>query len=229
MQSEEKSITQENNATSNKPNKKNDKFRWWQAVILIVLTLSICVIAGYFISDKYLWADIDESRLNERLTHYKDLVDLKPNDPQTRVELGYVYFLKGNHAEAIKQYEVAINLDENYFNAYLNLAIIYNEQDRIDDVLEMATKATEISPRDYKGHLMKGIAYRKLKMYEEATKTLFEADKLMPANTDIIYEIGKVAEDQGDKKKAEEIYKEALEYDPLYKPALNGLERIAAK
>lgn len=230
MQSKVKSNAEEptNGSDTSKP-KKNDRFTWWQSLLILVLTLGICITAGYYISDKYFWKDTDAMQIAERIKYYKDQVDQKPNDPKNRVQLGYSYFLKGDNDEAIKQYEVAKDLDKNYFDAYLNLSIVYDKENQTDNALEMASKAVKISPKDYKGYVLQGRSYRKLKMFDKANASLEEASKLMPANTDIIYEIGHVAEAQGNKKDAEQIYKEALSYDPLYKPALKGLERLTAK
>lgn len=224
MQAKEQLETQE-------PEKKvkNDRFTWWQSSLLLVGTLVICLVAGYFISDRFLWDNTDSKQIEEQLKFYKGEVKKNPNDPESRVQLGYAYFLDKDYDEAIKQFKTAKSLDKNYFDAYLNLSIVYDRQDRIDDALQNAIKATEISPRDYKGHLMKGKSYRKLKMYKEANEALAEADRLNVGNTDTIYEIGLVAEDQGKKEEAEAIYKEALAYDPLFKPALNALDRLTSK
>jgi tetratricopeptide (TPR) repeat protein len=209
--------------------KKNDRFKWWQALLILIVTIGVSVTAAYLISDKYLWSDVDQNQLKERLDHAKAVADQKPNDPQARVELGYAFFLNNDNDEAIKEFKLALDLDKKNYNAYLNLAIVYKDEKRYDDALKNAVKATDLSPRDYKGHLLKGIAYRNLKMYKEASETLAQADKLMPGNTDIIFESGRVAESQGKKDAAEEIYKEALSYDPLYKPALEALDRLSAK
>jgi tetratricopeptide (TPR) repeat protein len=207
---------------------KKDRFSWWQSLIILVVTLSICLTAGYYVSNKYLW-NSNSDQIAKQLKYYKAEVDSKPNDPKLRVQLGYAYFLKGDIDTSIKQYEVAKSLDKNYFDAYLNLSIAYDKQKRTDDSLQMAVKAVKISPLDYKGHLLQGRSYRKLKMYKKAEASLQEAIRLKPGNTDIIYEVGLIAEAQGKKKEAEKIYKETLSYDPTYKPALTALERITSK
>jgi tetratricopeptide (TPR) repeat protein len=63
-------------------------------------------------------------------------------------------------------------------------------------------------------------------MYKESVESLEKANKLMPGRANIIYEIGRVAEDQGDIKSAVLIYKEALGYDPLFKEAAEALKRV---
>jgi len=224
---QEQPIVEEQETREKAQVEKNKYFTKLQAYSLIIGTLLISLVAGYFISDKFFWSNIDKNRLNDQLAYYKQMVDSDPSNPKHLVDLGYTYFLKGDNEKAIKEYFAALNLDDNYYSAYLNLGIVYNDEERLDDALLQSQRAIEISPRDYKGFLLQGSIYRKLKMYDEAIKSLEEANILMATNTDIIYEIGRVMEDQGNLSEAEEIYKDALNYDPLYKPAVEGLERIA--
>lgn len=209
--------------------KKNDRFTKLQGISLIIATLLISLVGGYVISDKYIWSKQDESRIEQQVNYYEGLVSKEPNKAEHRVNLGYSYHLNGDNEEAIKQLQMAIDLDKKNVSAYFNLGIVYNDEERYDDALKQSNKAVELAPRDYKGHLLEGMIYRKLKMYDEALASLQEADKLMPVNNDIIYEIGRVAEDQGNVKDAEELYKKALSYDPLYKPASEALTRLAGK
>jgi tetratricopeptide (TPR) repeat protein len=218
-------------ANSQEPAKKskNNRVKWWQSLLILFATLGICLSAGYFISDKYFWKNTDEEQLNKRLEFLIQQVDIKSNDPELRVQLGYAYFLKGKNDKAIEHYKTAIGLDKNYYPSYLNLAIVYDKENKFQDSLEMAAKAAKLAPKDYKGHLLKGKAYRKLKMYDKANDSLEEALNFMSSNADIIFEIGQVAQAQGKNKEAQEIYKEALTFDPLYKPALNALEELSKK
>lgn len=228
MQTQETQNAQESANRTEKLKEKKDRFTWWQSLIILAATLAICLSAGYFISSKYLWNQAD-TQLAKQLDYYKAQVDKKPNDSNLRVQLGYTYFLKGDNEEAIKQYNTAKDLDKNNNSAYLNLAIAYDKENRNDDALQMAIKAEKLAPQDYKPKLLKARSDRKLKMYKQATQALEEAARLKPGNTDILNEVGLVAEAQGKKKEAEKIYKEALSYDPTYKPALDALDRLNSK
>jgi tetratricopeptide (TPR) repeat protein len=207
---------------------KRDRFTWWQTLILLVATLVICIGAGYFISTKYLLKD-NNDQLTKQLNYYKAQVDKKPNDANLRVNLGYTYFLSGDVENAISQLNTAKSLDKNNYGAYFNLAIVYDKENQKDDALQNAIKAEKLSPNDYKAKLLKGRSYRKLKMYKQATQALDDAIRYKPDNTDILNEIGLVAEAQGKKSDAIKIYKEALSYDPTYKPALDALNRLESK
>ncbi|AZU63966.1 tetratricopeptide repeat protein [Neobacillus mesonae] len=210
-------------------NRKKDYFTKLQATMMIIGTLLISLIGGYFICDKFVWTDKNQSRLDEQIAYYEDMVSKESNNPENRINLGYSYHLKGRNDEAVKQLQIAIDLDKKNVGGYFNLGLVYNDQKRYDDALKQSKKAVELAPKDYKGHLLEGMIYRKLKMYKDSLASLEKANKLMPANTDIIFEMGKVAEDQGKVKDAEELYKKALSYDPLYKPASEALTKIASK
>jgi tetratricopeptide (TPR) repeat protein len=218
---------QENNREAGS-GKTSGQFTKLQGFAMIIGTLIISLVAGYFISDKYLWKE-DQTRLAQQLDYYKEQVSKQPNDSMHRVNLGYTYHLLGKNDDAVKQLLKAVDLDRKNVSAYFNLGLVYNDQKRFDDALKQASKAVELAPRDFKGHLLQGMVYRQLKKYDKAEASLNEANKLMPANTDIIFEIGKVAEDQGKLKDAEALYKEALSYDPMYKPAATALEELAKK
>ncbi|KKK38808.1 hypothetical protein WQ57_07480 [Mesobacillus campisalis] len=212
------------------PKRDKTHFTRLQSFLLIFSTLILCLGGGYYISDTFFWKnDSDQKRLNEQLAYYKNLVDAEPNNPEHRVNLGYAYHLNEKNEDAIKQLKLAIDLEKDYFGAHFNLGLVYIAEGRFNDALIESKRTVEISPRDYRSHLLTGMVYRELQMYEDANKALTEALALVPTNTDIINEIARVAEDQGKIEEAEKLFKEVLTFDPLYKPASDGLDRLAAK
>ena len=60
------------------------------------------------------------------------------------------------------------DLDKENFGAYFNLGLVYLDEERYNDALKQAQKAVELGPRNFKAHLLSGMVYRNLKMYEEA-------------------------------------------------------------
>lgn len=203
-------------------------FTYFQASLLIILTLVVSIGGWYAAGKYYFWKDLDMKRIGQQLDYLKKKVEAEPKNLQYRVELGYTYYLKEDYDQAIKEFNQVIEINDKNFGAYYNLGLVYEKQDRLNDAMEMYQNAIDLAPRDYKAYLHKGIVYRKLKMYKEALETLAKADKLLPRSSNIIYEIGRVAEEKGDIQMAVTIYKEALSYDPLNKDtaeALAGLEK----
>lgn len=211
------------------PKKQPKKFKKRTGFMLLFLTLAISIGTGYALGHFYFWNDIDMKRVNEQLAYYKEEVRKDPSNLQNRIVLGYTYYLKGDHDEAIKQFDYVLEQDKNYYDAHYNLGLVFIDEERYNEALIELEKAVKIAPRDFKGHIQMGIAYRGLKEYDKAMKSLEQANKLAPTNSDIIYQIGMVAEAQGDFKNAIAIYKDSLSYDPLYKDALDALDRLKDK
>ena len=214
--------------TKTKAEKKPGQFSKFTSIFLILITLIVSAGGWYLAGKYYFWnqLNLDQKRIQSQLTFYEGQVKAQPNNTQNLVNLGYTYFLLGQNDKAVAEYNQVLAIDKKNFDAYYNLGLVYSDSNRLDDALEMFQKSVEISPRDYKGHLQKGIIYRKLKMFKDATNELDQANKLNPARADIIYEIGMLAEAQGFKDQAAQIYKDALNYDPLYKDAITALQRV---
>lgn len=62
-------------------------------------------------------------------------VALDPNNPQQYIELGGVYFQLGAYDDAIRQFQIAINLKQDYANAYYNLGHAYEAKKDLKNAL----------------------------------------------------------------------------------------------
>ncbi len=223
----------DNNAKQTRFNEKDPekishfkkKFTTWQTIGLLALTLFLSTGGGLALGN-VLGTSEDMKRINEQLEFYQERVNDNPTNLEDRIVLGYTHFLLGNNNQAVNEFKHVLEIDDTYFSAYYNLGLVYLVEEKYYEALSMFNKTVEIAPRDFKGHKQMGIAQRHLKMYDEAIVSLSEANMLAPANADIIYQIGLVAEAVGDFEMAAEIFKDALNYDPLFQDALNGLERV---
>lgn len=205
----------------------NEYFTFTQAAALILLTLVVSMAGWYLVGKYFFWTNQDLQRINKQLAYLEQQVQAKPDDLKLHNQLGYTYYLKGDHDKAINQFNKVLEIDQKNPDAYYNLGLVYQSEGRHDDALENYQKTIELASKDHKAYLQKGIVYRELKMYKQAVETLERANKMVPGSANIIYEIGRVAEAMGDSKNAASIYKEALSYDPLYKDAVEALKRVS--
>jgi tetratricopeptide (TPR) repeat protein len=201
----------------------------WLTTFLCVITAVITAGGWYYFGEKYLKVQATTIRLEEQLEFYKQKSAAQPKDANVLVDLGYTYSKLGDYDNAIQSLEKAKKLDKNNYNVYLNLGITYISAKNYDEATEALVKATKIAPIDYQGHLYLGIAYKELKMYDKASQSLGKANSMQPGSSTILFNIGEIAEESGDYKNAADIYKEALSYDPLYKDAIEALERVEKK
>jgi tetratricopeptide (TPR) repeat protein/predicted Ser/Thr protein kinase len=80
-------------------------------------------------------------------------------DPAAHVYLARRYLQQGNVQEAIAEYEVAIDLDPEYVEAYIDLGNIMARENDLERALELFQEALDIDPDHVKAHLGMGDAY----------------------------------------------------------------------
>ena len=114
-----------------------------------------------------------------------------------------------NHPEeAAKAFQIAISWQEGSSekNAqpFLNLGSLLAHQGHADAGLPYLLKATELSPRNAKGHEQLGRAYVKLKQLKNAQTELEKAIQLAPNSSSLHFELGMTYRDQGLKEQAKQ-------------------------
>lgn len=201
-------------------------FTLFQAVLVIVISAAIFVGAGFIVGKMFFWKSVEETRIDQQLAYFKAKVEAEPKSPENRVNLGYTYYLKGEHKYALQHLKVAVQIDPKFADAYYDIGLVYKDQKKWDDALEAFSKAAKLAPRDYKHFLQMGIIYNMQGKYKDAITALNRANEEKPGSADVIYEIGVAAEKSGDKEGARELYNTAVSYDPNFKEARAALARV---
>jgi len=78
------------------------------------------------------------------IDYYKRYLEIYPQDANVRVDLGTQLLEVERFQEAIDQYEAAIRLFPNFYNAYHNLAVAYGRMNQPERAAENRRKAEEI-------------------------------------------------------------------------------------
>jgi tetratricopeptide (TPR) repeat protein len=95
----------------------------------------------------------DESRAAQ----LKAAADRSPADPETRVQLGNLYFDAERYDEAVRWYEAALQVDPNNVNASTDLGIAYYYSNQPDRALAQFDKSLQLDPKHSKTLLNIGI------------------------------------------------------------------------
>jgi tetratricopeptide (TPR) repeat protein len=198
----------------------------WKASAIFLVWILLLGSSGMFVGNRYFWAGMEVRQTERAAAHYRQLVELEPDQPEHRVALGFNLHRLNDHQGAITQLKAAIDLDENFYDAYLNLGYVYTTLGYWDDALEAFEKCVEISPNDYKGYFNLGIVYRELEMYEAASDALNTALELRPGATDVLYHHALNAERQGDIEGALHYLERTLAFDPRYQDALDLYKKL---
>lgn len=87
--------------------------------------------------------------------------------------------------------------------------------------LEMAVA---IDPGDHKSYAMMGVAFRKIRKFEQAEQAYRSALEAAPENVNYLFNLSRVYIDSGNWLKAQEALRRVLEIEPDLEPARKGLE-----
>jgi len=201
-------------------------FTLLQAIAVILVSAMVFVGTGFVVGKAFFWKTLEDTRLDQQLAFFKAKVEAEPKIAESRVNLGYTYYLKGEYKQALQHLKIATQIDPKYADAFYNIGLVYREQKSYDEALESFSKAAKLAPRDYKHFLQMGVIYNAQGKHKDAITALNRANEEKPGSADVIYQIGVAAEKTGDKDGARELYTTAVNYDPNYKEAKEALARL---
>ena len=114
------------------------------------------------------------SRISEAVNANQKSVELAPQDPETRYNLGIMLQKLGRLAEAEASYRQAIVLKSDYAEAHSNLGVVLHMNGDIDSGLKSLEKANNIDPDLQNSHIILAM----LKARKALGITEFSADNI---------------------------------------------------
>lgn len=164
----------------------------------------------------------------------EEALRLVPEFPDLHNQLGLALGMNGDREPAVAAFRRALELNPNYMEARLNLAIVYNELGRYDEALEEFAVESRRDPdhdnlspdvRSFlaDSHVLLGDAYRDLGMTVDATQEYRKALKVAPQFLDVKNKLGAVYCSMGLYSDAEEELRSALAQNPRYVDARTTL------
>lgn len=102
--------------------------------------------------------------------------------PSVYVERGKIYLDQGNNGKSIENFNKAIELKSDNFDAYFNRGLAYHRTERYDEAINDYMKASKIRPDEIAAYANIGTCYREKKEtdYEKSIQYLSKAIKLNP-------------------------------------------------
>ena len=170
----------------------------------------------------------DRGLYDDAVRETEEALELVPNFPDLHHQLGLALSMSGDRERSVIAFRKALELNPNYLEARLNLAIVYNELGRYDEALQEFT--TQERPRDpdhrnlspdvrtylADAHVMLGDTYRNLGMYVDASQEYQKALKVAPQFLDVKNKLGAVYCDMELYADAEAELRAALAQNPRY-------------
>ena len=115
---------------------------------------------------------------NAAIANYQKAVSIQGSFAPLRRDLGLLYFLQGNYAEAADQLSKAADLGVNEARLYNFLGISYGHTNRLDKAVETYKKAIKLDPKLAEAHLNLGYAYQQLSQSRAAQEEYATACRL---------------------------------------------------
>jgi superkiller protein 3 len=148
----------------------------------------------------------DQNKLDEAINAYEKAVELDSGKANAHSGLGFAWYSKGKPywEKAIEEYYKAIKIDPKYPWAYINLGIVFADQNKLEQAIS---------------------AYRKaFKVLIDSPKTAETAHNLVTVHNNL----GWLLQKQGRLNEALAEYEAALKIDPKYKYAKNNRDAVLA-
>src|SRR5262245_22740289 len=120
-------------------------------------------------------------RLAEAEQNYLQILKAQPNHFDCLHLLGVIFSQRGNHAEAVRQIDVALKINPKAASAHNNRGNALQELKRLDEALASHDKALALKPDYAEAFNNRGNALQELKRLEEA---LASYDKALALKAD---------------------------------------------
>jgi tetratricopeptide (TPR) repeat protein len=106
----------------------------------------------------------------------------------SHISRGKTYFDIGRSAEAIADFDKAIDLDPTYAEAYINRGAAYGKIGQFDRALADFNKGVELKPDNAFGYFNRSFLFNQLKKFDLALRDYDSYLALEPGNISILYE-----------------------------------------
>ncbi len=143
--------------------------------------------------------------------------------------MGVIYHIEGKFNDAIKAFVEALEINPNYLEASLNLAVLYNDLGEYKKAKELYARVQKrkspskldavMSGKIANMHAELGDTYRSVNRYPEAIEEYRMALKLCPTFVDIRTKLGMAHRENNQKDLSIKELSEAIHQSPSYRPA----------
>ncbi|HWC16363.1 MAG TPA: tetratricopeptide repeat protein, partial [Terriglobales bacterium] len=161
--------------------------------------------------------------LDQAAESFKQVIAVKPQEPEAYYNLGTLYLRKNDLQQARQYLEQTVKLRPNYPEAWNNLGMIAAESGQTNEAIQNFRQSLQLRPTYATALVNLGNLYRREGNLVEAEQLLTVALKAEPENPDVNYNLGMLYARQNDFAKAADFFQQAVSLRPDYPDALNNL------
>ena len=160
-------------------------------------------------------ANLNPNFVSQARSHANEALRQGPNRQQAYFASAENYLLVGNFDAAIKDLKTAVDLEPQYTDAHLNLAIIAANIGRDDVVDEALANLNKITPENGNPYIRLGTIYLRTGKTDRAFVMYKKALEVEPNNPEFHANIAAFYLQRGEKQKAIAEARKAAELDPV--------------
>ncbi len=165
----------------------------------------------------------------ERLLHS---LSIKPNQANVLNSLGNAYKAIGQLSDAQLQYELALKIQPDYIDPYLNYFNLLLEDNRLEEIDVLLKKGRAYFSENPRFMLIEAKFAKQQQNYKSAIETLLRAISLAPNHIPLLHDLGLVYRLNGQSEKALEYYQKVEKLghqsEAFYHNYANALSDLSA-
>ena len=181
------------------------------------------------------------AKFDQALQAYAKAEALQPRDPAVKNNVGRIYFKRGDLDRSIAKLQEALELDADFDDARVNLALSLAAQEKWDEAnaewkLYIKKIRSDLSQKDIQKHRRyallgrlsiahgaMGENYLKAQAYADAVRQYLQVKKISPHNLDALSNLGLAYYHSKQYTEAAQTYREIIKRDPTNAVAHNNL------
>jgi Flp pilus assembly protein TadD/peroxiredoxin len=161
--------------------------------------------------------------LDQAAQSFKQVIAVKPDDPEAYYNLGTSYLRRNSLQEAREYLEQAVKLRPAYPEAWNNLGMIAAQGGKNEEAIRNFQKSLQLRPSYATALLNLGNVHRRQGNLEESEMLLKRAFESEPKNPEVNYGLGMLYARRDETERAIQFLKNAISLRPEYGDALNNL------
>jgi len=160
---------------------------------------------------------------------FQKALELDPKNPILLTELGKLYGIKNDLKKAETFYRKAIGFVPSYPDAQVQLALLKEQQGKIEEGIKILEKFNNLYPYSVEAHFQLGRMYYRQQEDDKAILHLNAALLLFPNHSNSLYILGLIYERKGDIDTALNLMQKVLNLNPDNKQVIEKIEELKSK
>ena len=154
---------------------------------------------------------VGRGQVDEAIAHYRQALEIKPDDVMTHTNLGVALAGRGQLDEAIAHHRTALTIKPDLAEAHNNLAIALAARGQIDEAIVHYRRALEIMPNYAVAHNNLGFVLAGRGQLDEAITHFRKAVEIKPDYAKAYISLGDALASRGRRQEAIENFQKALD------------------